>query len=384
VSLSRSRRTRSGDLPRILSLLRPNTGPWVSAALWDGMAHGAPPNGLLADEMAAILGAKLSPALLHYVRNSQISVTPELRAALEHQRFQLTHRSVVVAAQAGSVIQELGAVGVDAVVIKGPGIAAEYQVTNTRSFSDIDLLVEPRLFGRALTQLKGLGWYEESDNQQPWAFFDRYCREAVNLKHESGGSIDLHHRISPWLWSFGLSVAAVRERAVLLPVGGQLLPCADPVDNLMIACLHLINDHNRPGERLTVWRDIAQLGRRVDPADAASRIRAAGLSGYVSAILAGLPPEAQPSGLLAALPAERIPHPRRLRRLLTPRQGRQSVVDVHVLRLPVVNAGMYIAGTTVPSRGLIRRKYPESHGYLNYWTKAFRDRAHAPHQGAET
>ncbi|UQX87877.1 nucleotidyltransferase family protein [Jatrophihabitans telluris] len=376
-----------GGAPRGSSLtgavrdMLPDAGPWVTAALWYPFVSAATPSEPLTDELGQILEHKLAPLVLDYIRSTRSAVAADVLLDLEKQKFALILHSQRVAARAAEVIGRLRDDGVQPIVIKGPGIAAHYASQASRPYSDVDILIAPADFARCLRRLKAHGWLELPDNRQPWPFFDRHCREAVNLLDGQGGSIDLHHHISPWLWSQDISVPAVVARATDVSAAGQTFPCADAADNLVVASLHLINDHFVPGGRLSIWRDVAQLAHAVDPDVAAERAGRYGLDGYLRSVLQALPGPARPAALIDRLGSTGVKHPRRLLRLIVPDRSRGSVVNAHLLRLPVANAALYLLGTIFPDRDFLRSHYGPRHGGLRrYWADAFKvrhgDRVH--------
>ena len=121
---------------------------------------------------------------------------------LQFNDMALTAR-VVTMSQEG--IRSLQSANIPFVITKGPGIALEAATLSDRPFIDLDIVVEPSRFVEAQKVLEGIGYFEHSRTQQPWDSLNRFCREAVNLRTGLGASVDLHHRVSPWYWSTGLS-----------------------------------------------------------------------------------------------------------------------------------------------------------------------------------
>jgi hypothetical protein len=145
-------------------------------------------------------------------------------------------------------------------VTKGPGIALEGATVADRAYIDLDVLVEPVHFNAARCALSSVGYKEEIRSVQPWRSFDQYCREAINLRTEGGGSIDLHHRVAPWYWSTGLSRNLLRAAVRPTDVFGLQLPLVSAEHNLLVAALH--SDKNHTGQTYRAWRDLLVLARR--------------------------------------------------------------------------------------------------------------------------
>jgi hypothetical protein len=265
-------------------------------------------------------------------------------------------------------LQRLEELGFPYVVIKGPGIAALEGGSFARPFSDLDLLIREADFAQALRTLRQDGFEERTASQPTWGYFNRFCREAVNLRSDTGGSIDLHHRVSPWLWSGSLDFARLAGRSQKIPCAGSDLPVASPVHNLLVCALHIVSDHGQPGVSLRPWRDVVVLAGRCDPDEVASEAEAAQLTGWLKWILDSLPESVRPLALCERLEdaSSSIRARRRLANLLPPHVGSSHLIG-QALRLPVGHALMFLAGMVVPSPQFLRQHYPDGGHYLRWW-----------------
>lgn len=353
-----------------LQSLYPAVGPWAEAALWHGRWERPVPTTPVLDELDELGRQKLVGLLLRYARAHQVRFPAEVAAQLQGFDFAWTRLTAEVIRPAAEVIQALAADGIGVVVSKGPGIAACYSGPGLRPYGDIDLLVPPDRFSAVVRRLDRLGWIEEAGNQQPWPYFVRRAREGVNLRRPPTGSLDLHHRLPPWIFTSGLPASELIARAVPVSVAGCELPVLSRPDNLLVAALHIVSDRNQPGGSLIVWRDLVELAAAVDTAEALERAQAAGLAGWLRSVLLALPAEVRPVALLEALgTATALPHPRRLDWLLSRRADRFGVVATQFLRLPLANGLGLLAGVAVPSPSFLRQKYPaERHRYRRWWS----------------
>jgi hypothetical protein len=352
-----------------LADLYPAVAPWTQVALWHGFRTYDPPDTPLDAEVMDICNQRLAGLLLRYLQDHDVSIDPRLKAQLLRASFRWTSLSFAVAASGAAMAADLARCGVPVAVSKGPGIARYYDAADLRPYSDIDLLVSKSDFGAALELASGRGWTEEVRNRQPRQFVGAHTREAINLTRGLNESIDLHQRIPPWIWSAGLSPAELISRSAVVDVGGTDTRCLDAVDNLLVASLHIVSDRNRPGASLIVWRDIVELASVVDVDEAVGRAKDAGLAGWLRCVLEALPSSTGTEGLLASLPDDPdVQHPWRLRLMLSQRSERMGVVSSQVLRLPMLNGAMFVAGMAAPSRQFLADKYPESrHPYLRWW-----------------
>lgn len=355
----------------LLGQLCPTMGPWTAAALWHGAQPLAPvPATDLADELQVVCNQRLAGLMLRYVRESGAVLEPDHLDVLHRAAFAWTMRAFDAIKGSGEVMEMLAAQGGAAVVSKGPGVARLYPSPECRPFADIDVIVGASSFTGLAADLERQGWREEDRNLQPWNYFRRWCREGLNLTMDDGAGVDLHHRAPPWLWSTGLDPDAMASRAQPFVVGGVQFNCLAPADNLLVVALHLVSDRNTPGQTLIGWRDLVELARVVPVEQAVEVAVQAGLSGWLRAVLQALPEGVDCADLLAALPDDRIAHPRRLAFVLSPKSARFGVTVTQFLRLPLPNGLAFLGGMTVPSRAFLARKFPgETKLYRRWWSE---------------
>lgn len=337
---------------RHLPDLYPSCGPWTTAALLHGFDEQlAIPSSDLPAELSLIRRQKLSPVLLHLLNAERPGWSGDGVAELRRDAVARVARSRSVAVTGRDVVAELSASGIPAVVTKGSGIAAHYRWPRVRTSTDVDLLVEPARFSAAFDLLTRDRWGELTRSLQPWPAFHRWCREAANLVATNGDCVDLHHRPSPWVWARHLDFATVSAAGV--ETDGVLTACG--ADNLAIAALQLIGDHAAPGTKLIAWRDIAELGRSLDPVEATSRLVETRTAGVVRWLISQLPPAMRPERLLAELPVTPPERTLRLDAMLRTARGKHPMAS-HAVRIPLANAVAFLAGSAVPSRGFRERR----------------------------
>jgi hypothetical protein len=217
-----------------------------------------------------------------------------------------------------------------------------------------------------------MGFSERLRNKQPWPIFDRLCREGLNLESATGGSVDLHHHVPPWLWAQDLGFDELCRHQQIVSYAGVDLPCLSAEANLLVAALHLVSDRNRPGRTLLIWRDLAQLAKACDPAIVASLARSAHVDGWLAATIQALPPFARPEAVAAAVGTPSISRGRRRLRLMLSEGGRYGVRATQPLRLPLLSAVLHEIGMAVPSPTFLRLRYPAGrHRYIRWWREGF-------------
>jgi hypothetical protein len=336
-----------------LAGLLPRMGAWTATVLFSPYRQPPELGRLAEDELDEMIGARLGPLLLHYLRSHDTEVPDAVRRflstsqAVGQLRVQAT---VLAAAEAAALCRQNG---IRFVVSKGPGIAAHYPDPALRPFGDLDFLVAERDYPRARALLDAAGWHPDERRREQRDYFERMCREAVNLERGDLGRVDLHHHVPPWLWGRALRSELLIDRAIPGCYDGLELPVLDAVDNFIVSCLHIVSDRSEPGLSLLVWRDIVELGRVIDTEEMVRRASAAGLLGWVGAVVAGLPADVRPFRVPDAWLGRPIPHPRRLLALVAGASEHRPIKG-HLARLPFVpNGVMYAAGVTIPDRAFL-------------------------------
>jgi hypothetical protein len=353
------------------TLRLPAMGPLTRATLFHDFSPVEPaPQGIdWSLEIPVIISHRLASVAQRMIGDLGLSAPAAITTQLQNAVFAWVQASCTASKNATEDLVALDEEGIDFVVTKGPGIAHCARRLSERPFTDIDIFVATECFGRALAVLGKRGYAEEDRNLLPWQGLNRYCREAVNLRSPTGGSIDVHHRIPPWYWGSDIEFGDVRSRAksIVVPGGGVLL-CASPADNLLISALHIVSDKNSPGSNLMAWRDVLLLAHACHPSDVVARARDARLCGWIDWIIAALPREVRPNPLAEALAGEdhRIPGQHRLSMLIPPGIGSRHVAG-QVFRLPPANAVLYLAGMAWPSSEFLRIKIGDTKNRRSAW-----------------
>lgn len=259
--------------------------------------------------------------------------------------------------------------GIPFVVVKGPAVARLHPDGWPRPYADIDILVDPRMFSRALSRLLESGFEYPITSQAPWPWFDRYCREGLNLA--GTGDVDVHHHLAPWAFGRALRSNEVMSQAIAVTVHERPVLMASPEHSAVIAVLHILNDLWKGHRGLNSWRDLIAITRRVDPVSLQQVFESIGL-GWLFGVAVGAV-QVQLPGVLDGVDCEHPPVPLRyawrLRGLGWDRVtslSRQRLA--WTTRLPLPQAAAFVIGSGLPSRRYIR----DRHGsYRNYWHQAW-------------
>lgn len=182
--------------------------------------------------------------------------------------------ALVTDAATADVVRALETAGVRALVLRGPALAELlYESPGERSYTDVDLLVEARLFAEAEAALRARG-YRESTAEA--ALPDHRPRHAHTWTAPPGVYVDLHRTLigvgaSPAdVWR----VLAARTRRIT--VGGRSLETPCVAGLALIVALHAahhagesaraVEDLERSLDRLppAVWAEAAGLARELE------------------------------------------------------------------------------------------------------------------------
>ena len=359
-------KSNNEDLPNIF----PSLGPVSRFVLFAGFSDRDPsPTGeQWRAECDLVIGHGLAGVAHRIIRERSLFVPIETLRRLQNAQFSEMLLSSTTVRRSVDGLESLSSANIPFAITKGPGIALEGIITD-RPFTDLDVVVEPMRFMDARRILISLGYAERDGTKQPWDSLNRACREAVNLRTENGGSIDLHHRVPPWFWSTAITLDVLRSGARSKEIFGVSLPVVSPEHNLLIAALHVVSDKSRPGQNFRVWRDILLLARHCSIDAVAKAACDTRLTAWLAWILGCLPFDVQPLELLDRLrnPPVRLQGSWRLRMMLPPKFGSRHLLG-QAFRLPAPNAALFAASMLVPSPGYLQMRHPdEKHPYWTWW-----------------
>ncbi len=357
--------------------LFPKISPPVESALFLDFAEPLPAalnSPWSSEDIATMVGQRLAPLALRLVSENRCSVPNESVARLQAASFAGAYRALQVVRASSEALDSLRRHHIMFAISKGPGIALETRNPVERPFSDLDVLVAPADFNYALSVLASVGYEEDVSSRPPWPWFNRWCREAVNLRSPLGGSVDVHHHLPPWLWTHQIDIRAVIAAQTERRFYGHDLPLLSAPQNLLIVALHVVSDHSRPGQTLMVWRDLLTLAAVCDPDEVLDLAEEHKLVGWLRWVIGELPPQVRPSPLWERLrayhdhPAKRF----RLRHLLPPAFGSRHILG-QALRLPIPQSSCFLASMAVPSPGFLRARFPGSAlPYFPWWRSSLR------------
>jgi hypothetical protein len=334
------------------------------------------------EDFDAIVAQGLSGIALRAIRDHGLVCNDDILGGFRAAAFASALNTSRVIERSGDILQEYRNRKIPFLVTKGLGIAMHYPSLVERPFSDIDILVRPDDYEAAYAIAGVRGMVENTADTVPWNCFHRFCQEATNLRGSDGASIDLHHHISPWNWSLGVSFDELYNGRRDVERAGHVWPLAATKHNLLIAALHVVSDQSRPGETLRIWRDLLQLLSACDVDDVVDTAERWNLAPWLRWITTCLPEECRPMDLARALTSctGEIPARRRLIHLLQQSPGQRDLRSKY-LRIPLGNAVLHTVGTMFPSSRYLHSRYPNTKSPRIAWLQELSKRT-VPRGGA--
>jgi hypothetical protein len=268
------------------------------------------------------------------------------------------------------LLRDLSAVGVRAVIIKGPAVARFHPKGWPRAYSDLDVLVAHDQFRTALNTAIRAGFEYPEAACPPWTWIDRYCREGVNLHGQ--GNVDIHHHIPPWILGVGVRMEDVAASADSIQLRGVKVQMASLEYSTVIAALHVFNDFWKGRLGLVSWRDLVVLLHSTDRVHVRETFRSADLEWLLDLVTAALS-QGVPEAMIEPTGNTRPPRRIRQRMGVLGWDHTSSVSHYRVAwagRLPLPQGIAFLLGSAVPSRSYIHQR----HGtYRRYWSRAWRE-----------
>jgi hypothetical protein len=260
-------------------------------------------------------------------------------------------------------------------LIKGFATARVYPSGWYRPYSDLDVLVDPQDFPRAVHLAQDRGWYIPARARAQWDVFYLRCREGLNLHRQPYGNLDIHHHVPPWVFGRNITPTAVHARAEVSLVNGRNISLASIPDLLLISALHITSDLSRGRLGLRSWRDVLVLSDRLDPETILATFANANLL-WLLRIVADVVQHF--SATANSIPSPDSPGVDRMRTRNSLFRLRQlgwfskstlSNTDFAcTARLPFLAACLYLLGSACPSPKYVAQT---DQSYTRYWRRTF-------------
>lgn len=176
--------------------------------------------------------------------NSSRSPFHPLLGALRGRYRQTVLRNFSWTAELLRILGFLERGGIRALPFKGPVLAAAvYGDLSLREFVDLDLLVRPREFGKALALLKSEGYRPQLPHPEDGAASRLVADYEVELQADAGPvAVDLHRALVPDPFFLPFDYEGLWEQAQPLRLGGAEVWTLCPEDLLSVLCVHETKD----------------------------------------------------------------------------------------------------------------------------------------------
>jgi Uncharacterised nucleotidyltransferase len=273
-----------------------------------------------------IVQFRLASHALALIDDHRVHIDDTLRAQLERGLFGQTINAMRLEGVVEELQQFLGAAGIASVALKGVALGDVQIPGCPRFYGDVDLLVSPRNFRRAIDLYRASGYSLE--HPSPW---NRLFAKSVNLCDAEGRAVDLQRAIAPWCWTRQLRFRSLLARG--RTVAANRAYAIGVEDALITTALAHAADMGDDHEKLVPWRDLAILAPLVDQTAVVRIARRARVAPIVAVMLEQLPDALRPVDLIEQLGGAHIPLAKRPRwRVLTTRKWAQRYWFVRVTR----------------------------------------------------
>jgi hypothetical protein len=164
------------------------------------------------------------------------------------------------------LLDQLGAEGVDAVLLKGAGLAYTlYPFPHLRPRADVDVMLPRTALGRAGRTLLAGGWKRAAEPDGELVTAEQHYVLEGGLGRPAGFAeqLDLHWKIAiPQVFGDTVMFEELRSRAVPVAALGAHARTLSAPDALFVACLHRVAHHQDTVDLLWLW-DIHLLASRL-------------------------------------------------------------------------------------------------------------------------
>ncbi len=210
-----------------------------------------------AELVVAVDRARLTGLLVAAIEDDAMPVTASQAAQATTMHLRWLAHALRLEDLLVSVVGHLAEVGIQIRVLKGSGAAhLDYPDPSWRTFADLDILVPPAEFDRAIQALTDRGARRRFPQPRPG--FDRRFARSVCVVFDEQLEVDVHRTIGGGAPGYRVEVADLWASAAdSYRIAGRSLDTLGSDERLLHACYHTALGDVPP--RLMPQRDVVQL-----------------------------------------------------------------------------------------------------------------------------
>lgn len=186
------------------------------------------------------VGHRVLPQLhQRLTRHSHGELPRDVKSNVQKRTRFLLHRSLFLSAELIRIVTMLEGAGVNCLTFKGPSLAkVAYGDIASRTFNDIDLLVNEMDFAKAVGCLAELGYksYENLDRDQQ--LFQMRSKGEILFAHPDGGFVDLHTSLSRGTYAYQVSWSKLWDNRQIIDLEGAKLATFGAIDLCLYLAIH--------------------------------------------------------------------------------------------------------------------------------------------------
>jgi Uncharacterised nucleotidyltransferase len=183
------------------------------------------------------------------------------------------------------------------VAVKGVALHQSHEAIHTRHMGDVDILVHPRNYLRAI-RLFAQDGCRGDEYYQTMPRISAFMGGSTNMAYPDGTEVDVHKVVGPWAFGSRLKFNDVLVRSVLVDTTVGTLRVAQASDLMLITCSSIIGDWGTRYAKTWAWRDIILLMGVVPAAEMRAHAERYRLDWLVADLAAHIDADLVPDGWL--------------------------------------------------------------------------------------
>ena len=175
------------------------------------------------------------------------------------EQVRIKHLHVQVKEEVKLLNQMFAHLGITPIYLKGAAyVLAGYKLAMSRTFGDIDILVNKDQINSTEIALKCQGWVSQKNNDHDQEYYRKYMHEIPPMQNIARGTIiDIHHNILPVCTNETIDITELTAHAKLVDTAqGQQEYVLSPEAMFLHSAIHLFHE----GELEQGLRGLSDLG----------------------------------------------------------------------------------------------------------------------------